>query len=237
MSYWLNMSSVNTLNINSLVHFDAGSSVNDIMTEVFVDQWNQSISYRAFYEQCRPNICTYTLVQNNSFWFILTTIFGLIGALMKILQVIIPYLIRSVHALYFRYRRLNHRQPSDVTNSPTFSFRFVINRLRQLNVFASDNPNAADEHKVQNQIIATRIFFILLILSVVVLTIYSSQTQLTTTVTITNPSIEQYQSLYNSHSSTLTCPCKNIVVPHETFLSLQPIFTRCVEAIMSPING
>jgi hypothetical protein len=48
--------------------------------------------------------------------------------------------------------------------------------------------------------------------------------------TIANPSIQQYISLYNNHSSTLTCPGKNIAILQRTFLNLQPTFHQVCES-------
>jgi hypothetical protein len=106
-----------------------------------------------------------------------------------------------------------------------------VNRLRKFNLFPSDNPETAiNEYEVRGQIISTRVFLVLLLIALVILTIYSSQVQVIKSITIANPSIQQYISLYNNHSSTLTCPCKNIAILQQTFLNLQPTFHQVCES-------
>ena len=76
----------------------------------------------------------------------------------------------------------------------------------------------------------------LLLLSLIILTIYSSQVQVTKSVTISNPSIEQYYWLYENYDLTLTCPCKNIAIPRETFLTLRPTFHQvCTSSFVDPL--
>jgi hypothetical protein len=230
LSFWLNISSLTSINIDSLEHFNVNSTIGDIENEIFVDRWNISISHRAFYEQCHPDRCTYTLTQHNSIWIIVTVVFGIIGGLIKILQIIVPRLVQSIFALISWCRRRANREMTPAIASPPFSFRCILRQLNQLNLFPSDNPTVDDEREVQDQILATRIHLILLILSLVILTIYSSQVQRTKIVTMKNPSIDQYALLYESHSQTLTCPCKNIAILQQTFIFLQPTFHQVCES-------
>ena len=230
ISYWLNISNLKAIEMHNLDHFNINSTLGDSQNAMFVNRWNVSASHRALYDQCQPSSCTYTLVQNNSIWFIITAVFGLIGGLMKILKVIIPHFVQSIYSLKSSCCRQEHREVSSTNTSTTFSFRFIFYRLRQLNFFTSDDPTANSEREIQDQILATRIFFILLIASLVILTIYSSQIQVTKTVNIKNPSIEQYTLLYQSHSQTIICPCTNIVIPRQTFLILQPTFHQVCQS-------
>jgi hypothetical protein len=71
----------------------------------------------------------------------------------------------------------------------------LVDRIRKFNLFPSDNPTTAnDEDELRHQIISTRLFLILFLISLIILSIYSSQVQKTITVTIVNPSMEQYIS-------------------------------------------
>jgi hypothetical protein len=110
------------------------------------------------------------------------------------------------------------------------SVQFIVNRLRQFNLFLSDDPTENDDYETRGQIIATRLFLVLFILSLVILTIYSSQRQVTKTVTIVNPSIEQYKSLNDNHSQTLDCPCESIDIPRQTFITLRPTYHQVCQS-------
>ena len=224
MSFWLQASDVKAIDIDKLIHFHTNSTIGEIENNLFIDDWNYSVSYHTFYNICHPDHCTYTLDEKNSFWIILTIVIGLIGGLMKILQIIVP---RLVQGMFFLYARCLHRVPREITPAatpPIFSIRSIIQRLRQFNLFRTDNANANNAFEIRGEIISTRLYLVFLFLSLIILIIYSSQIQLTKTVVIANPSIEQYVSLYNNHYQTLTCPCKNISIYQEAFLTIQPNF-------------
>jgi hypothetical protein len=186
---------VNAINAHSLIHFYTNTSLDDIINEMFVDQWNYSTSYRAFYEQCRPNYCKYALSQHNSFWIILTVVLSLISDLMKILKIILPYFVQDIFTFYSRCHHQTQRETAFESIPFCFSFRIFVDRIRKFNLFPSDNPTTAnDEDELRHQIISTRLFLILFLISLIILSIYSSQVQKTITVTIVNPSMEQYIS-------------------------------------------
>ena len=231
ISFWLNISNLKALDMHSLRRFNVSSTLDVITNEIFVNRWNVSMSYRRFYEQCRPDRCTYILVQQNSIWITLTIVFGLIGGLMKILQVLVPRLVQGIFTIQSRCRhRAANSELITTNNSRRFSCQDVLSRLYQLNLFPSDNPTADNEHIIREQKLSTRVFLILLISSLVILTLYSSQIQRTKTVIINYPTMEQYSLLYDSHSQTLTCPCKNISIAQEMFMTLQPRFHQICES-------
>ena len=93
-----------------------------------------------------------------------------------------------------------------------------------MNLFRSKASLENDEQQLKNEIISTRVFICLLILSFVILLSYAAQTKVTKTVTFNLPTYELYSSLYNKYYQGLTCPCTNIAVPQEEFLSLKPNF-------------
>ncbi|CAF3585944.1 unnamed protein product [Rotaria sp. Silwood1] len=58
----------------------------------------------------------------------------------------------------------------------------------------------------------------------VILLIYTSQVQVTHTITVNTPLLEVYSSLYEKYAETLTCPCTNIAIEQQEFISLIPTF-------------
>ena len=235
MYSWLNKTTVNAVEVRNLRHFDPNSTVGDILNQLFVDRWNYSTSHRVFYQQCKPARCTYTLVEHNAFWLILTTVFGIIGGLMKTLQILVPRLVQGVYFLKSRCRHHGHQENVTAAVPSTFSFRLTLNRLHQLNLFPSDDPAADNEREVIGQIISTRLYIVLLLISLISLVFYSSQVRVTRTVTISDPPIEQYLWLYNSYYQTLSCPCARITIPQGTFLTVQPTFHQvCKSNFIDP---
>lgn len=222
ISYWLNISHLKSMDRHTLENFDVNTTIRHIENQIFVDRWNISLSHRVFYDQCAPDRCTYTSIERNSIWLIVTIVFGLIGGLMKCLQVVIPYFVKYIFLFSDWYHRRRNGQVRSTISSRKISIEVILRYVRQLNLFPSEDPTGDDERVIRSQIVSSRIFIIVMIISVIILTIYSSQVEQIKTVTIPNPSMEQFKSLYQRYSETLICPCKKINILHQTFLIIQP---------------
>jgi hypothetical protein len=98
--------------------------------------------------------------------------------------------------------------------------------LKKLNLFRSTQQPEGDDngYQLKNQLISTRLFIFLLSISMIILLIYTSQVQVTHTITIDSPSLEVYSSLYEKYGEILTCPCTNIAIAQQEFISLTPTF-------------
>jgi hypothetical protein len=81
-----------------------------------------------------------------------------------------------------------------------------------------------DDQRRQREILATRIYLLLLIVSVIILVIYTFIDTQTKLVTIVNPSQQQFDQLrlHPRSSPTLDCPCQNIIVSYQSFISIKP---------------
>ena len=67
-----------------------------ILDQLMIEQWNWSIIYKSYYEQCQPYQCTFTFETRNDLIFIVTVIIGLIGGLVTLLKLIIPFVIQFI---------------------------------------------------------------------------------------------------------------------------------------------
>ena len=85
-------------------------------------------------------------------------------------------------------------------------------------MFESPLPTT-DQHLLKNQLISTRLFVVLLLLSLTILLTYVSTVTIDKTITLTQPSQRQYQQIADQHSQTLTCPCTQISIENNVFLS------------------
>ena len=75
---------------------------------------------------------------------------------------------------------------------------------------------------IRHGIYSTRVYAILLGMGIVVLTVYSSVIQSTTSVTIQNPTLLQFEQLYQKYSSALSCRCQSLSVIHSSIMTIQP---------------
>ncbi|CAF1375193.1 unnamed protein product [Adineta ricciae] len=109
----------------------------------------------------------------------------------------------------------------DITNSLKRFIRRLLISVRELNLFSTFEDD--DSHELRNQILATRIYLSLLIVSVLSLCIYTSLVSITETIIIDKPTYKQYQKLIeNNHNP--QCQCKYISIVYDQFIDLQAVF-------------
>jgi hypothetical protein len=86
--------------------------ISSIVGQLFVDQWNASNDFEAYYSACAPSSCSYTINEKRGFVLIIGTLLGIWGGLTKALDLTVP---RAVH-----FARTTGRQ----------RFLLVANRFR-----------------------------------------------------------------------------------------------------------
>jgi hypothetical protein len=97
-SYFLSYSSMNitALDKSLLIRFFENSTIEELVEDLMVEQWNSSQMYESYYNQCQPSQCTYTHETKNSDIYIITTLVGLIGGLTTALKLIVPRLVKLI---------------------------------------------------------------------------------------------------------------------------------------------
>ena len=110
---------------------------------------------------------------------------------------------------------------------PTFNdywTRFK-NQIQTVNLFVDIERITTKD--IKNQKIATFIFLVILILSVVALLLYSSLTFITNAAVVHQPSLSTYKELESNYPNTLVCPCASVSNEYKKFiLSSKPIFNQ-----------
>ncbi|CAF0984316.1 unnamed protein product [Adineta steineri] len=90
--------------------------------------------------------------------------------------------------------------------------------FKKVNVF--DDTNRAVS--IEQQCLATRVYILTLIISLIILVIYTSLTYYLNTFTITNPSLEQYKHLQERYGlAAVSCVCSQSSIPYSTFIELE----------------
>ena len=105
------------------------------------------------------------------------------------------------------------------------SFKTVIlpqlkRRVQNFNLFPSIPPTT-DIYELRTQIISTRSFIVMLIMSLYILLIYMLAFRITAIAIEPTPTLDRYEFLYARYSETLTCPCKKTSIDYEQMLHIQ----------------
>jgi hypothetical protein len=108
-SYFISPSLMNITALDTSLssRFLKNSTIEDLLDELMVEEWNPSIMYENYFNECEPIECTYTHQTKNSIIYIVTTIIGLIGGLTTALKLIVPRLVKVI-ALCIQKLRMRH---------------------------------------------------------------------------------------------------------------------------------
>ena len=108
----------------------------------------------------------------------------------------------------------------------------VLKRLLfNLNIFRSHFAPTADPYKIRTQIIATRVYLVLLAVTFFILVTYTSQVKVTHSVGIKYPTYEQFLRLDSIYSGTLSCPCSIISISYDQFIYLNASYHQICESV------
>ena len=95
----------------------------------------------------------------------------------------------------------------------------IIGQVQEFNIFPS-LPLATDPHVLRSQKISTWLFILLLIIAMGVLVFYNTFIPVQKTITVKQPTYDQYLSLYSTYSDNLQCPCRTVSITYKKFLQL-----------------
>ncbi|CAF3810107.1 unnamed protein product [Adineta steineri] len=208
--------------------YSENSTIEYLLNNLMIEKWNSTPIYDRYYDECQPIQCTYTIKTRNSVIHIITTMFGIIGGLITVLKLVVPRLVKFIR------KRRSRLSPSNIgvllTTYVRNLFPILKNYFLTLNLFPSWPPST-DEHQLKNQKISTRLYVLLLILSITILLLYTSLTDITITINVPTPTLTKYEQLYSKYSQTLTCPCKHISINYEKFLSIEYTFHQICTSV------
>lgn len=231
---------------SALTRYPPQTIIAELVDALMIEQWGRQSYYEHYFSQCAPKTCSYTYSSRSSFVYVFTRLIGLIGGLTTVLRVTFKVLVGWIRSRMAQVAppRNNTISMLDSRKKDLLSILSFVSRLdrrilqayienvwhsartkaQQLNIFDS-NQNLNNEHH-QTHIIATRVYFFVLAISCLAVTIYTLTESYTENVIIDRPCAATFEALHTnpSYSPTLQCPCSNINIPYTTFISLTPQF-------------
>lgn len=93
------------LNLSESSRFDPNTSIGDILDQLMVKAWIRKLIYEQYFASYRPSECFYTISTRNDIIYVVTTLIGLLGGLMKTLEFVVPKMIRLIAKCVYRRRR------------------------------------------------------------------------------------------------------------------------------------
>lgn len=231
-------------NSNNGNPFDINATIESIVDQLMIEDWNFSVAYEAYYDYCAPSSCTYLTIIYHSFFYVVGTLIRLLAGLCTVLSIIVPTLV------YYVRKQLRKKQTNLTTQHETHSsrkfifhsqkpvkesFNVLVRRrltdsqilltrtIMELNLFKSENVN--DEQRwIHHQRIASRLYILSLVSVFIILVFYVLFDQELYIETVKYPSEAQFTYLSSIYSSSLRCNCTNISIDFGAFLTLIPIY-------------
>ncbi|CAF0766233.1 unnamed protein product [Adineta steineri] len=94
-TYYLSMN-LTTLDASLLVQFGMNSTIQELVDNLMVEEWNNATIYDGYYNECQPSKCSYSYQGKNDVIYIITTVIGLVGGLITVLKLIVPQVVRLI---------------------------------------------------------------------------------------------------------------------------------------------
>lgn len=108
---------IDPLNSSMTSRFNPNTTIDTLIYQLFIEQWENASSYENYYAACMPSECRYEYSQQNGILYVITAILSLYGGL----TVSLKFLIWNVIRLYYlmkAYLRVRHTtvQPWTISN-------------------------------------------------------------------------------------------------------------------------
>ncbi|CAF1459067.1 unnamed protein product, partial [Adineta ricciae] len=190
------------------------STVDELLQHLMIEQWNVSVTYENYYQECKPAQCSYSYEARNDAIYILTTLISLVGGLSTTLKLLTPQLINFVRKKKESERPVIVLSMRERTIALWTTMKYYIHNF---NVFPSIPPST-DQHQLRNQFISTRLFIFLFSSFFSILLLYNSLITIRKTVIAKSPSFADYVQLNATYSQTLTCPCTQISIDYKNIV-------------------
>lgn len=217
----VNLTNIRALDVNLKSQYYPNTTMETIISQLFVENWTTSADFMAHYQQCQPKYCTYTYIERYQAVFIITSVIGLVGGLTVVFEIFVPLLMRIL-------LRIFRRRHDEFRHLPVI--RRFLHNFRRWNIYEEETTEG------DHPLTATRIYVVLLIIALIVITIFITFQQQTYSFTVTSPTETEFRSLNEKYSSTLSCPCSQLAVRYETFLHLSPTLHSICSSIFVTTN-
>ena len=222
-----NITNVVPLSITLNKHFLSNSSIETLVNELMIDNLSIEISFDLFYSECNPSYCSYTYSHRFDVLFVITSVVGTVGGLSSLLSLVAQLFLKI---MLYRKNKSSSNQIQRTLNR----MRTVLNYVKQvpsmlgrqiisLNLFQDELPQTPE--RLYCQRIKTRLFLVLLMISVAAFGFYLFLFRQNEVMTISKPSVDTYKELYDQHSTNLKCPCSQLSVPYGKFVNINIYFT------------
>ncbi|CAF1468291.1 unnamed protein product [Adineta ricciae] len=213
--------------------FPPNTSIKMIIKEMMIEQRQSSFSFPNYYATCAPIYCAYSdRVYTYDFLQIVIKLISIISGLTVALRIFTPLIVNIV--FYLLKPKLQTQPSSQVRPKLTVQIRKLLRQFLTLLYTKSIDVNIFPLRTFENHIdrrrakrlgqLATRLYIILLIISLVIATFYTIIEPRTLIKTFDKPSLDLYNELLLDHNGSVQCPCSTIATTYQKYVVIEPVF-------------
>lgn len=234
--------SIKALHWSSNSSFSPNDTVKDILSKSMIEQWPLESNFDGYYETCAPSMCQYTISKRFDIGYIVQNIATIFGGFVVTLRLLVPFVARLAR---WGFRRESNRafngQEQDrsklvLSVAQIFSaFLDVHHRcgntrhqikqsFLEYNLFKKESSISTSPHAAKIASISSRMYIVLLSICLFLMTFFVGLDQKIVSNVVTSPSLTVYEKLQELHSTTLSCPCSQMITPYGSMISITPTF-------------
>ena len=219
------------LNQSQLSRYATNTSFENLLANLFIENWNENYSYEKYYRECQPMYCSYSINQQPKIVDVISKVLGIFGGLSIVLKFIVPIIVNRIRKE--KRREEEHEGNLEIlvlSKSEQIQrfFQLIKEKLSNLNLFQTKSNNNIT---VRRQKLTTKFYLILLAITLVILVIYTSVHQITVTRTIQLKNRDHYEDLKIKYPSTLHCSCNQISIEYGKFLEIHFLYNQICSSI------
>ena len=105
---------------NERSRFSSNTTIDDIFSQLFVEEWISSTNYTAYYTRCYPLQCTYSVRKRFRAAYMLAMMLGFYGGLSAILDIVLPLMVKRIRR---RWSQGNQNNTETIGRRTSFARR------------------------------------------------------------------------------------------------------------------
>lgn len=110
-------------------HFPVDVTMENLVSNLFVDSWTINLTYAIYFQKCHPLSCSYSFNGRRTLLEIITTITALIGGLSTVFKVLSPYFITIFGYLIYQLRNRHLPANNQTTRGKIKTSKLYLNYI------------------------------------------------------------------------------------------------------------
>ena len=84
------------LNSSMQSRYSVSSTIESMINNLMIEEWNATIRYTKYYDACRPDKCSYRSDGRNDLIYIIIILIVIVGGLTTVLKFVVPWLVKLI---------------------------------------------------------------------------------------------------------------------------------------------